>query len=145
MSVQMNWLSQVALLRDLKLAQVPKVWVLLAARAAGNQAALRSMWIHCGKPLPRDSAPNRSLLEKVAVSHALRAVRHWNRQRSTVFVTDLFDNKDEKTVSKLIRRCTPSEYRVWLKCMKGSKYILSALERLNPRSVCIAGKEPLSH
>jgi hypothetical protein len=70
----------------------------------------------CGKPLPRDSAPNRSLLEKVAASHALRAVR----LRSTVFVTDLFDNKDGKTVSKLIRRCTPSEYRVWLKCMTGT-------------------------
>ena len=75
----------------------------------------------CGKALPLDSAPNHrrlvQVLEKVAASHALRAVR----QRSTVFVTDLFDNKDGKTVSKLIRRprdrrCTPSEYRVWLKC-----------------------------
>jgi ribonuclease HI len=65
----------------------------------------------CGKPLPRDGAPNRSLLEKVAASHALRAVR----QRSTVFVTDLFDHKEGKTVSKIIRHCTPSEYRVWLK------------------------------
>ena len=70
----------------------------------------------CGKALPRDSAPNRSLLEKVAASHDLRAVR----QRSTVFVTDLFDIKDGKTVSKLIRRCIPSEYRVWLKCMTGT-------------------------
>ena len=80
----------------------------------------------CGKPLPRDSAPNRSLLEKVAAFHALRAVR----LRSTVFVTDLFDNKDGKTVSKLIRRCTPSEYRVWLKCMIGTYPVQVYLKRI---------------
>ncbi len=49
------------------------------------------------------------------MSHALRAVR----QRSTVFVTDLFNRKEGHTASKLIRRCTSSEYRVWLKCMTG--------------------------
>ena len=80
----------------------------------------------CGKPLPRDSAPNQSLLEKVAVSHALRAVR----QRSTVFVTDLFDRKEGNTVSKLIRRCTPSEYRVWLKCMTGTYPVQTYLKRI---------------
>ncbi len=52
----------------------------------------------CAKPLPLESAPNQSLLETVAAFHALRAVR----QRSTVFVTHLFDRN---TVSKLIRRC----------------------------------------
>ena len=67
----------------------------------------------CGKQLPRDSAPNHSLLARVAASSALRAVR----MRSTIFVTDLFDRKEGSTVSKLVRRCTPSEYRVWVKCM----------------------------
>ena len=80
----------------------------------------------CGKSLPRDSAPNRSLLEKVAASHALRAVR----QRSTVFVTDLFGRKEGNTVSKLIRRCTPSEYRVWLKCMTGTYPVQVYLKRI---------------
>ena len=80
----------------------------------------------CGKQLPRDSAPNSSLLEKVAASHALRAVR----QRSTVFVTDLFDRKEGNTVSKLIRRCTPSEYRVWLKCMTGTYPVQAYLKRI---------------
>ena len=80
----------------------------------------------CGKPLPRDSAPNRSLLEKVAVSHALRAVR----LRSTVFVSDLFDRKEGNTVSKIIRRCTPSEYRVWLKCMTGTYPVQEYLKRI---------------
>jgi hypothetical protein len=80
----------------------------------------------CGKQLPRDSAPNRSLLEKVTAYHALRAVR----QRSTVFVADLFDHKEGRTVSKLIRHCTPSEYRVWLKCMTGTYPVQAYLKHI---------------
>ncbi len=37
------------------------------------------------KPLPRDSAPNRSLLEAVVAFNTLRAIK----KRSTMFVTDL--------------------------------------------------------
>ena len=80
----------------------------------------------CGKVLPRDSAPNRSLLEKIAVSHALRAVR----KRDTIFVTDLFEHKEGRTVSKLIQRCAPSEYRVWLKCMTGTYPVQMYLKRI---------------
>ena len=100
----------------------------------------------CGKPLPRDSAPNRSLLEKVAASHALRAVR----QRSTVFVTDLFDHTEGKTVSKQFLSSGAALRQSIVhgsnarKERTRSKYILSASERLNPRSARIAGKEPLT-
>ncbi len=46
---------------------------------------VRALAESCGKLLPRDSAPNRSLLEKTPAINTLRAVK----QRSTVFVTDL--------------------------------------------------------
>jgi hypothetical protein len=51
---------------------------------------IRRFTAECGKTLTRDSAPNRIILEEVAGSNVLRAVR----KRTTVFVTDLFD-RDE--------------------------------------------------
>ena len=61
---------------------------------------IRRFTAECGKTLPRDSAPNRSILEKVAGSNVLRAVR----KRTTVFVTDLFDRVEGSTISKVISR-----------------------------------------
>jgi ribonuclease HI len=101
----------------------------------------------CGKLLPRDSAPNSSLLEKVAVSNTLRAVRH----RGTAFVTALFDQKEGLSVSRIIRRCTPAEYRVWLKCMTGTYPVQLYLKRITLASSsicphCDAGTpESLTH
>jgi ribonuclease HI len=80
----------------------------------------------CGKPLPRDSAPNHSLLEKAAASNTLRAVK----KRSTPFVTDLLHHKAGATVSKIIRRCTPAAYRVWLRCMTGIYPVQTYLARI---------------
>ena len=82
----------------------------------------------CGTPLPRDSAPNRSLLEKVAASNILRAVK----KRNTLFVTGpgLFHHKVGVTVSKVIRRCTPAVYRVWLRCMTGIYPVQTYLKRI---------------
>jgi hypothetical protein len=79
-----------------------------------------------GKPLPRDSAPNRSLLEKTAASNTLRAVK----KRSIVFVTDLLHHKEGATVSRVIRRCTPAEYRIWLKCTTGTYPVQAHLKRI---------------
>ncbi len=53
--------------------------------------AIREIADSSGKTLPRDSAPNRSLLEKTVSFNALRAVR----KRSTAFVTDLLHHKEE--------------------------------------------------
>ena len=80
----------------------------------------------CGMPLPRDSAPNRSLLTKVAASNILRAVK----KRSTLFVTGLFHHKVGAAVSKTIRRCTPAVYRIWLKCMTGIYPVQTYLKRI---------------
>ncbi len=106
---------------------------------------IRRFAAKCSKTLPRDSAPNRSILEKVAGSNALRAVR----KRTTVFVTDLFDREEGSTVSKVIWRSTPSEYRVWLKCMTGIYPVQAYLKRigrgkLNPQSARTAAAGPSS-
>ncbi len=69
--------------------------------------AVRELAESSGKPLPRDSAPNHSLLEKMAASNTLRAVKHC----STVFVTDLLQRKEGATVSKVIRMCLPQIQR----------------------------------
>ena len=79
----------------------------------------------CGTSLPRDSAPNSSLLEKVASSNILRAVKKHN----TLFVTGLFHHKVGAIVSKVIRRCTPAVYRVWLRCMTGIYPVQTYLKR----------------
>jgi hypothetical protein len=68
------------------------------------------------KPLPRDSAPNRSLLEAVVAFNTFRAIK----KRSTMFVTDLLHHKEGAVISRIIRRCRPTEYRIWLKCMTGT-------------------------
>jgi hypothetical protein len=73
--------------------------------------AVREIAERSGKTLPRDSAPNRCLLEKTASFNTLRAVR----KRSTVFVTGLLHHKEGATVSRIIRQSTPAEYRIWLK------------------------------
>ena len=80
----------------------------------------------CGVQLPRDSAPNRSLLERVAASNTLRAVK----KRRTPFVIDLLQHKEGATVSKIIQRCTPAEYRVWLRCMTGIYPVQTYLRRI---------------
>jgi len=69
----------------------------------------------CGQRLPRDSAPNVSIIKKVVSVHTLRAVR----KRNTVFVRNLLHRPDGATVAGIIKRCGSAEYRVWLRCMLG--------------------------
>ena len=80
----------------------------------------------CGKHLPRDSAPNVSLIKQVVAANILRAVK----KRSTVFVRDLLHNSSGATVSKVIHRCESSVYRVWLRCMMGIYPVQSYLKRI---------------
>ena len=67
------------------------------------------------KSLPRDSAPNKSRIDKAtqAAVNTYRAVH----KRSTIFVKDLLYRSEGTTVSRVIRRCQPAVYRVWLKGM----------------------------
>ncbi len=67
----------------------------------------------CKKRLPRDTAPNRSLLDQVVSFNIFRSAQ----KRDTIFVTDLLHSIEGATVSHVIRRCTSTVYRIWLKCM----------------------------
>ncbi len=86
------------------------------------------------KSLPRDSAPNRSLPETVAAFNILRAVK----KRNTMFVTDLLHHKEGAVISRVIQRCRPMEYRVWLKCMTGTYPVQTYLQRIGitQSSIC---------
>jgi hypothetical protein len=81
---------------------------------------------NCNKTLPRDSAPNSSLFEAVATFNTLLAVL----KRNTTFVTDLLHHKEGATIAKIIRRCKPAEYRVWLKCMTEIYPVQTYLQRI---------------
>ena len=65
--------------------------------------------------MPRDSAPNKSTIAQVVAFNEGRAIR----KRSTIFVRDILHRKKGATVARIIRRCGPAEYRVWLRCMMG--------------------------
>ena len=95
---------------------------------------VRELAEKCGKQLPRDSAPNCSLLEKTVASNTLRAVK----KRTTHFVTDLLHHKVGSIVSRTIRRCAPAEYRVWLRCMTGIYPVQTYLARIGvvKSSIC---------
>ena len=101
----------------------------------------------CNKQLPRNSAPNRSILRTVSKVNILRAMR----LRLTRFVTDLLHRKEGVTVSRLTQRFTPAEYRVWLKCMEGIYPVQEYLHRIGkaPTSICLhcgeGARETLTH
>jgi len=80
----------------------------------------------CRKQLPRDSAPNNSIIQKVAAANIFRSVR----QRSTIFVQSLLHRTESITVSRLVRKCAPAVYRTWLKCMAGIYPVQAYLSRI---------------
>jgi hypothetical protein len=73
---------------------------------------VRTQAAECKKQLPRDSAPNKSILKQVAKVNILRAMK----LRSTIFVTNLLHRRDAFTVSQVIQRCKTSEYISKLLC-----------------------------
>jgi ribonuclease HI len=111
------------------------------------QDSVRKQAAVCNKSLPRDSAPNESILRSVAKVHILRAMR----QRSTIFVTDLLHRKESATVSKITQRLKPAEYRVWLKCMENIYPVQSYLHKISKAQtpICLhcgeGVKETLTH
>ena len=88
--------------------------------------SIREFATACGKPLPRDSAPNSSIIKKVVAVNTFRAVQ----KRNTVLVKDLLHNINGATVSRIIQRCEPSVYRVWLRCMLGIYPVQTYLQRI---------------
>ncbi len=80
----------------------------------------------CKKRLPRDTAPNRSLLDHVVSFNIFRSAL----KRDTIFVTDLLHHIEGATVSYVIRRCTSAIYIIWLKCMTGTYPVHTYLKRV---------------
>jgi hypothetical protein len=58
--------------------------------------------------LPRDTAPNKSLLDQVISLNIFRSVF----KRGTIFVKDLLHCTEGAAVSRVIQRCTSAEYRI---------------------------------
>ncbi len=81
-----------------------------------SQPVVRECAEKFSKPLLRDSAPDRRLLEAVVAFNTLLAIK----KHSTMFVTDLLHHKEGAVISRIIWRCRPTEYRVWLRCMTGT-------------------------
>ena len=75
---------------------------------------VREQAAECKKQLPRDSAPNKSILKQVARFNILRAMKR-------IFVANVLHCQEAETVSQVIQRCKTAEYRVWLKSMEGSR------------------------
>ncbi len=87
---------------------------------------VRAHAAECKKHLPRDSAPNRSILKQVAKVTILRAMK----LRSTIFVANLLHRKEAAVVSQNVQRCKPAEYRIWLKSMEGIYPVHTYLHRI---------------
>ena len=79
----------------------------------GVRSHVRALAAQCGKSLPRDSAPNHSLLKRTVGANTRRAVG----MRSTKFVRQLLHQPEGATIARCISRCRSAEYRVWVKAM----------------------------
>ena len=93
---------------------------------------IRDSWRHRVKSeqlhhiIPRDSAPNRSILNKVTEINCLRAVR----KRNTQFVRHLFHRPEGLVLSRNVARCDDAVLRVWTKAMAGIYPVQVYLHRI---------------
>ena len=110
------------------------------------QPHVRALAAQCQKPLPRDSAPNRSLLKKVAGANTRRAVS----KRSTTFVRHLVHQSEGTTIARVVSRCREAEYRVWVKAMADQYPVQAYLHRIKQTTsaecpFCPETRETLAH
>ncbi len=84
------------------------------------------LFLQCKKRQPRDTAPNRSLLDQVVSFNIFRSAL----KRDTIFVTDPLLRIEGATVSHVIRRCTLAVYIIWLKCTAGTYPVHTYLKRV---------------
>ncbi len=73
--------------------------------------------------LPRDSASNKSLIHKVSTTIEQSI-------SGALFVQDLLHRTEGTTLSRVIRRCQPAVYRVWMKGMTGTYPTYTYLKRV---------------
>ena len=87
-----------------------------------------------GANLPRDSAPNKSILARVVAANILLAVK----SRSTIFVRSLFHSGQGTVIARSIQRCSVPAIRCWIKAMSGIYPTAAYLYRIGKTqsSVC---------
>ena len=110
------------------------------------QPHVRALAEQCQKPLPRDSAPNRSLLKRVAGANRRRTVC----KRSTTFVRHLLHRSKGATIARVVSRCREAEYRVWVRAMADCYPVQAYLQRVTLAKsadcpYCPGTKETLVH
>ena len=76
--------------------------------------------------LPRDGAPNKTILRRVISVNTLRAIK----SRHTIFVRDLLQRAEGKIAAHLIDSCGDSVVRCWMKMMMGTYPVTSYLHRI---------------
>ena len=91
----------------------------------GVRPHVRASTAQSGKSLPRDSAPNHSLLKRTVRANARRAVG----MRSTKFVRQLLHQQEGATIARCVKQCRSAEYRVWVKMMADRYPVQSYLHR----------------
>jgi len=107
---------------------------------------VRELAQECKKALPRDSAPNHSILKRVVGANTRRAAC----MRSTFFVRQLLHQKEGETIARVVSRCCEAEYRVWVKAMTGRYPVQTYLHRVKLVSspncpFCPGVRETLTH
>lgn len=78
------------------------------------------------RQLPRDGAPNKSLLKSVVAINTLRAAM----LRRTIFVRKALLRAESSTVRKIISTCDNPTGRCWMKAMPGTYPVNSFLYRI---------------
>ena len=76
--------------------------------------------------VPRDNAPNKSIIKHVAEINCTRAVR----KRSTQFVAHLLHRPEGSVLSRHVTRCDDAVLRVWIKAMTGIYPVQIYLHRI---------------
>jgi len=90
--------------------------------------ALRSQLSEDGVNLPRDSAPNKTLLQRLVARSMLQAAR----QRGTIFVNDILRQPASKYALQVVNGCSESAIRCWIKMTTGTYPVATYLHRIRP-------------
>ena len=109
---------------------------------------VRAYAVQCRKLLPRDSAPNNSILSKVVAVNTFRAVSKRDTSFALRFVRRAADGLP---IAHSVSRCSEAEYRTWVKVLSGTYPVQEYLHRIKKASSptcphCTTGnKETLTH
>ena len=102
---------------------------------------------HLRATLPRDGAPNASILRQVVSVNTQRAVK----LRNTIFVREVMYRPESAIIARVIVKSSDSEVRCWMQAMTGTYPVASYLHKIGKAASklcphCASGaNETLSH